>query len=121
VVGVPAVRSAATVVAGTRPLMFLVGYLAVLTIGPAGGRAPLRYFDNELLNLPVRWDASWYLEIANQGYRFRTEPAATAAEYRLPAGVPPAGANGRAASSATSSPASPSRVCSYRWRRSLPH
>jgi hypothetical protein len=67
---VPTVRSAATVVAGTRPAMFLVGYLAVLTVGFAGGRAPLRYFDNEGLNLPVRWDASWYLEIANQGYRF---------------------------------------------------
>ena len=42
----------------------------MLTVGFAGGRAPLRYFNNELLNLPVRWDASWYLEIANQGYRF---------------------------------------------------
>jgi mannosyltransferase PIG-V len=67
---VPTVRAAATVVAGTRPVILLVGYLAVLTVGFAGGRAPLRYFDNELLNLPVRWDASWYLEIANQGYRF---------------------------------------------------
>src|SRR6266545_4611034 len=48
---VPTVRAAATVVAGTRPVILLVGYLAVLTIGFAGGRAPLRYFDNELLNL----------------------------------------------------------------------
>jgi hypothetical protein len=70
---VPTVRAAATVVAGTRPAILLVGYLAVLTVGFAGGRAPLRYFNNELLNLPVRWDASWYLEIANQGYRFVPE------------------------------------------------
>ena len=37
--------------------------------GYANGRAPLRHFTNEMLNLPVRWDAGWYLEIVTDGYR----------------------------------------------------
>jgi hypothetical protein len=66
----PGVRSAATVVVGTCPAMLFVGYLAVFMFGYAGGRAPLRYFDNELLNLPVRWDAGWYLQIVIDGYTY---------------------------------------------------
>jgi hypothetical protein len=42
----------------------------VLMLGYAGGRAPLRHFDNELLNLPVRWDAGWYLGIVTDGYQY---------------------------------------------------
>src|SRR5262249_12986715 len=34
----------------------------------------MRHFENELMNLPVRWDAGWYLDIATGGYRF--DPAA---------------------------------------------
>ena len=52
----PAIRTAASAVIGTRPVMLLVGYLAVFMFGFANGRAPLRHFNNELLNLPVRWD-----------------------------------------------------------------
>ncbi|HMF97090.1 MAG TPA: mannosyltransferase family protein [Vicinamibacterales bacterium] len=69
-VRLPQVRSAAVVVAGTRPAMLLVGYLAVFMVGYVNGRAPLRHFDNELLNLPVRWDAGWYLQIVTDGYRY---------------------------------------------------
>jgi len=69
-VRLPHVRSAAVVVAGTRPAMLLVGYLAVFMVGYVNGRAPLRHFDNELLNLPVRWDAGWYLQIVTDGYRY---------------------------------------------------
>jgi len=50
------------------PAILIVGYLAVFMFGYAGGRAPLRHFDNELLNLPVRWDAGWYLAIVTGGY-----------------------------------------------------
>ena len=50
--------------------MLVVGYLAVFMIGFANGRAPLRHFNNELLNLPVRWDAGWYLQIVTDGYRY---------------------------------------------------
>jgi hypothetical protein len=67
---VPALRHAAAAVIGTRPIMLLVGYLAVFMIGFANGRAPLRHFTNELLNLPVRWDAGWYLQIVTDGYKY---------------------------------------------------
>ena len=66
----PAIRAAASAVIGTRPVMLVVGYLAVFMIGFANGRAPLRHFNNELLNLPVRWDAGWYLQIVTDGYRY---------------------------------------------------
>ena len=66
----PAVRAAASAVIGTRLVMLLVGYLAVFMFGFANGRAPLRHFNNELLNLPVRWDAGWYLQIVTDGYQY---------------------------------------------------
>jgi mannosyltransferase PIG-V len=66
----PAIRAAASAVLGTRLVMFLVGYLAVFMFGFANGRAPLRHFNNELLNLPVRWDAGWYLQIVTDGYKY---------------------------------------------------
>lgn len=65
-----AVRAAALAVFGTRFVMLFVGYLAVFMFGYANGRAPLRHFSNELLNLPVRWDAGWYLQIVTEGYRY---------------------------------------------------
>ena len=63
---------------GTRPAIFFVGYLAVIVIGyapgvgPRPGEPPYRDYDNELLNLPLRWDAGWYLQIANpnSGYTY---------------------------------------------------
>ena len=66
----PAIRAAAAAVIGTRPMILIVGYLAVFMFGFANGRAPLRHFNNELLNLPVRWDAGWYLQIVTDGYRY---------------------------------------------------
>ena len=67
---VPAIRAAASAVIGTRPVMLFVGYLAVFMFGFANGRPPLRHFSNELLNLPVRWDAGWYLQIVTDGYSY---------------------------------------------------
>ena len=58
--------------------MFAIGYLAVFMIGYANGRAPLRHFTNELLNLPVRWDAGWYLGIALNGYDYDANARPTA-------------------------------------------
>ena len=66
----PAVRIAATTTVATRLPILLVGYLAVATFGFVNGDLPLRFFDNELLNLPVRWDAGWYLQIVTDGYRY---------------------------------------------------
>jgi hypothetical protein len=69
-VRLPQLRAAAAAVIGTRPAILLVGYLAVLMFGYLNGRAPLRHFDSELMNLPVRWDAGWYLAIVTDGYRY---------------------------------------------------
>src|SRR6266498_2771363 len=65
-----AVRTAAIAIVGTRPIILFVGYLAVFMFGYAEGHAPLRHFTNELLNLPVRWDAGWYLQIVTDGYQY---------------------------------------------------
>jgi hypothetical protein len=71
-------RAAVGVFFGTRPAIFFAGYLAVILIGyapgigPRPGEPPYREFENELSNLPVRWDAGWYLQIANPntGYTY---------------------------------------------------
>ena len=51
----------------TRLGVLFVGYLAVVTIGMEGldrGRVS----DDELENLPARWDAGWYMSIVTEGY-----------------------------------------------------
>jgi mannosyltransferase PIG-V len=64
------IRAAATAVVATRVPILLVGCFAVYTFGYPSADVPLRLFDNELLNLPVRWDAGWYLQIVTDGYRY---------------------------------------------------
>jgi hypothetical protein len=55
----------------SRFLVLLVGYLAVVFFGyPGNGVPPTRISRNELINLPLRWDAGWYLGIALDGYYF---------------------------------------------------
>jgi hypothetical protein len=66
----PGVHTAAIVVAGTRPAMLFVGYMAVLLIGYPPGPAPPMQINNELVNLHARWDANWYLGIVTEGYHF---------------------------------------------------
>jgi hypothetical protein len=66
---VPGVRSAFAVVAGTRPVVLFVGYLAVIMFGYVGGQPPYRVSPNEVVNLPMRWDTGWYMGIATEGYR----------------------------------------------------
>ena len=68
--------TASTVALATRPVVFLAGYLAVFMFGYAPGAEPFHDFDSELQNLPLRWDAGWYLRIARDGYEF--SPAAGA-------------------------------------------
>ena len=53
---------------GTRLPILLVGYFAVVTIGYKVPEPPNRISTNEFLNLPSRWDASWYAGIATYGY-----------------------------------------------------
>ena len=54
----------------TRVAMFLVGLMAVYTIGIPDNEIRFRVSENEALNLPVRWDAGWYLNITTGGYRW---------------------------------------------------
>jgi hypothetical protein len=51
-----------------------VGFLAAGTFGFRDNTAPFRLYENEILNLPARYDAGWYLGIAVDGYRW--DPAA---------------------------------------------
>jgi hypothetical protein len=53
---------------GSRLGVLLVGYFAVIMIGYPQNAPPFRVYDNELHNLPARWDAGWYLGIATDGY-----------------------------------------------------
>jgi len=76
--GSVALRTAASVFAGSRPAIFLAGLLAVVTIGYPPGAPPWRDYDNELMNLPLRWDAGWYLQIAENGYSYVPEAGAGA-------------------------------------------
>jgi hypothetical protein len=63
-------RTATLIVVSTRPMVFVAGYLAVVMFGYAPNAQPFHDFDNELLNLPLKWDAGWYLQIATDGYRY---------------------------------------------------
>jgi hypothetical protein len=67
------VRFATLIVLATRVPPILIGLLAVATIGIA---APVGYqpYQNPLLNLPARWDAIWYTQIAAFGYTFDGNP-----------------------------------------------
>src|SRR5262249_8614238 len=69
-------RRALTVLVSSRAAIFIVGYLAVAVFGYAGGRPPVRDFDSELFNLPSRFDARWYLQIAVSGYVYDPRAAA---------------------------------------------
>lgn len=51
--------------------VMLVGFLAVILIGfPPEAEKRWRIYDNDLLDLPGRWDTGWYLTIANEGYLY---------------------------------------------------
>ena len=60
----------------SRMGVLAVGFMAVATIGySTGGAPPFRVYHNELLNLPARYDAGWYLRIATDGYMWsRNQP-----------------------------------------------
>jgi hypothetical protein len=68
-------RAAGAALVGTRPAIFLVGYLAVAVIGyaPNANMKELKTFESEVMNLPIRWDANWYLGVAMEGYQFNPD------------------------------------------------
>jgi hypothetical protein len=53
--------------------VILAGYFAVLIIG-FPERLPVSFSENAFVNLPARWDANWYVDIAVNGYRRRVGP-----------------------------------------------
>lgn len=52
----------------SRAGVLVVGVLALFTIGIRPDAPPLRVSDSDLVNLPLRWDAGWYLSVARIGY-----------------------------------------------------
>ena len=70
-------RAALVAVVGTRPAILFVAYFALASFGYVHEQPPVRFSEDELVNLQGRWDASWYMDIATQGYRFHAgDPAA---------------------------------------------
>jgi hypothetical protein len=53
----------------TRLTVLLVGFVAIATFGYPSAPG-LRFSENEMYNLPVRWDTGWYVGIAVDGYRW---------------------------------------------------
>ena len=53
----------------------LIGWFAVVTFGIDGSNELIRVSSNQLVNLPARWDASWYVAIAANGYTWTGDPA----------------------------------------------
>jgi len=55
----------------SRLAVFLAGYLAVTGVGFSDGRRPVPPLsESVVLDLPARWDASWYIGLASGGYRW---------------------------------------------------
>jgi Mannosyltransferase (PIG-V) len=69
-VGSEPIRTAWQAALVTRTIVPVLGLLAVFAVGyPASGPG-FRLSPDELINLPARWDAGWYLQIAAHGYRW---------------------------------------------------
>ncbi len=67
----PDTRTVLPVHVSTRLGVLVIGFVAVVLIGfPPQAEKPWRIYDNELLDLPGRWDTGWYLTIANEGYLY---------------------------------------------------
>jgi hypothetical protein len=57
----------------SRVAVVLVGLVVVLSVGFTVEPLPFRVSRNEIVNLPARFDAGWYLRIAREGYRWQPE------------------------------------------------
>lgn len=69
-----AFRAAWPAFVATRVSVLLIGYLAVIMIGIVPGTERFRISDDALQNLMARWDAQWYLSIAQLGYQWNGDP-----------------------------------------------
>ena len=57
-------------VVATRLVVLLATYISVIVIGYPEGAPPFRMSNNEFRNLFGRWDAGWYIGIAESGYSY---------------------------------------------------
>ncbi len=62
-----------SVALASRVAVLAVGVLVVLGVGYTLRPLQFRVSRNELVNLPARFDAGWYLGIARHGYQWRPE------------------------------------------------
>jgi hypothetical protein len=69
------VRPAVPIWVASRLTVLLAGFLAVGTFGYRDGLVPFTLYNNDVLDLPARYDAGWYLGIAVDGYKW--DPAAS--------------------------------------------
>jgi hypothetical protein len=67
-------RAVLPMAVASRVAVLAVGLYAVMAFGFPQLPPPFRVSHNELVNLPARWDAGWYLSIAQTGYYW--EPGA---------------------------------------------
>lgn len=74
----PATRVVLPALVASRVMVLAVGFLAVVLVGYADNEPPFRVSRNEMINLPVRWDAGWYLGIALNGYDYDPNARSTA-------------------------------------------
>lgn len=65
----PALRAALVIGLTTRLLVLFIGYFSVVTFGLKAD-APPAMGHNFGAELPLRWDAGWYLGIVHRGYRW---------------------------------------------------
>jgi hypothetical protein len=65
----PDLAAALRAFVATRPAVLVVGFFAVITIGLTD-RAGFARTSDPLANLPARWDAGWYGDIALHGYQW---------------------------------------------------
>ena len=73
----PDTRTVLPIHLATRLGVLALGFVAVVLIGfPPEAKSRWHIYQNDLLDLPARWDTGWYLTIANEGYMYR--PGATA-------------------------------------------
>ena len=65
------------IVFASRLGVLAIGFLGIALLGYAPDTPPYRIYNNDLLDMPARWDTGWYMGIATSGYAF--DPAATEA------------------------------------------
>jgi hypothetical protein len=71
----PEPRAITAIFLSTRLGVLVVGFLGITMIGYAPNTPPWRVYANDLLNLPARWDAGWYLGVAIEGYIWKEAEA----------------------------------------------